>query len=43
MILREKIGEIYLVGCEIESMEELSETVKKSIVKAVEIVKNLIK
>ena len=43
MILRAKIGEIYLVGCEIESMEELSETVKKSIVKAVEIVKNLIK
>lgn len=36
-----KFKKIYLVGCEPESLEELSETVKKSIVKATEIVKNL--
>jgi hydrogenase maturation protease len=38
-----KFEKIYLVGCEPESLEELSETVKISIVKAVKIVKNLIK
>lgn len=38
-----KFEKIYLVGCEPESLEELSETVKKSIVKATEIVENLCK
>lgn len=38
-----KFEKIYLVGCEPESLEKLSETVKNSIVKAVEIVKNLCK
>jgi hydrogenase maturation protease len=38
-----KFGKIYLVGCEPESIEELSESVKKSVAKAAEIVKNLCK
>lgn len=41
-MLGAKAEKIYLLGCQPESLENLSETVKKSIVKAVKIVKNLI-
>lgn len=38
-----ELKKIYLVGCEPKNLEVLSGTVKKSIVKAIKIVKNLIK